>query len=79
MAYTNVIEALKGGSGSGNFDHKGIPGKHGGSLPGSGGGGSAAVDKGADIKAAKSRIADRAAKLGYKKVTFQPTKMVCRL
>ncbi|RJR10102.1 hypothetical protein C4588_03970 [Candidatus Parcubacteria bacterium] len=30
---TSVFQALKGGRGSGNFGHSGIPGKHGGSAP----------------------------------------------
>ena len=38
MSYSELIQALKGGSGSGNFNHAGIPGKRGGSAPGSGGG-----------------------------------------
>lgn len=36
MSYLSLIIALKGGSGSGNFGHAGIPGKVGGSAPGSG-------------------------------------------
>lgn len=34
MSYSKLIEQLKGGSGSGNFGHSGIPGKVGGSAPG---------------------------------------------
>ena len=36
---TKVIVRLKGGPGSGHHGHAGRPGKHGGSLPGKGGGG----------------------------------------
>lgn len=34
MSFNKLIEQLKGGAGSGNFGHSGIPGKVGGSAPG---------------------------------------------
>lgn len=36
VSYAAIIIALKGGAGSGNFNHAGVPGKVGGSAPGGG-------------------------------------------
>lgn len=38
-------QALKGGAGSGNFGHEGVPGHIGGSAPGGGHGGGSKADK----------------------------------
>lgn len=38
MSLQELFENLKGGSGSGNFGHAGVPGHQGGSAPGGGGG-----------------------------------------
>jgi hypothetical protein len=45
-----VIVALKGGAGSGHYDHAGRPGKVGGSLPGKGVGAAMSIHSGKDAK-----------------------------
>lgn len=37
MSFSRLLEQLKGGAGSGNFGHSGVPGKVGGSAPVGGG------------------------------------------
>jgi len=38
MSLKDFFQVVKGGAGSGNFGHSGVPGKHGGSAPKGGGG-----------------------------------------
>lgn len=67
MSLNELFSILKGGSGSGNFNHSGVPGHLGGSAPTGG------VSKGSaeNIKASKSKMIERGIKLGYSKIAFE--------
>lgn len=75
MSLVNLFEKLKGGSGSGFFNHGGRPGKHGGSAPkgGGGGGSSSKPDKGEFKKSGNTsyRMSDSGMEVKNRNGTFK--------
>lgn len=76
MSLNDLLLTLKGGSGSGNHGHAGIPGKRGGSAPSRSGNSFSKSSPGMPARSqseAKAFATERMASLGYK-AKFEKTK-----